>query len=133
MRADLRPSTCSSPATCTWHRRRQTAAYPLARTLLWWIGFSRKCQSGTDRWGGNRRDARLFARRQRDEEFGAVGAVICQRVQDNAFHLEARGQLAECVDLGMAIPNSPNQPAWQRNSIFEFFASLKLAVVLLAV
>jgi len=28
---------------------------------------------------------------------------------------------------------STEQPAWQRNPIFEFFASLKLAVVLLAV
>jgi hypothetical protein len=33
----------------------------------------------------------------------------------------------------MAKLNSSEQPAWQRNSIFEFFASLKLAVVLLAV
>ena len=33
----------------------------------------------------------------------------------------------------MAISNSSQQPAWQRNPIFEFFASLKLAVVLLAV
>jgi len=33
----------------------------------------------------------------------------------------------------MANSNSSEQPAWQRNSIFEFFASLKLAVVLLAV
>ena len=33
----------------------------------------------------------------------------------------------------MAIWNSSQWPAWQRNSIFEFFASLKLAVVLLAV
>jgi hypothetical protein len=33
----------------------------------------------------------------------------------------------------MANSNSPEQPAWQRNPIFEFFASLKLAVVLLAV
>jgi hypothetical protein len=33
----------------------------------------------------------------------------------------------------MAIPNSSRRPAWQRNSVFEFFASLKLAVVLLAV
>ena len=33
----------------------------------------------------------------------------------------------------MATSNSAEQPAWQRNSIFEFFASLKLAVVLLAV
>ena len=41
--------------------------------------------------------------------------------------------LAEDVDPGMENPNSSEQPAWQRNSIFEFFASLKLAVVLLAV
>src|SRR6266487_6787279 len=33
----------------------------------------------------------------------------------------------------MANSNSSEQPAWQRNPIFEFFASLKLAVVLLAV
>src|SRR5262245_640419 len=33
----------------------------------------------------------------------------------------------------MAISNSRKWPAWQRNPIFEFFASLKLAVVLLAV
>src|SRR5205809_4080304 len=33
----------------------------------------------------------------------------------------------------MATSNSAEQPAWQRNWIFEFFASLKLAVVLLAV
>src|SRR5438874_1876368 len=33
----------------------------------------------------------------------------------------------------MAISNLSQQPAWQRNPIFEFFASLKLAVVLLAV
>ena len=33
----------------------------------------------------------------------------------------------------MATSNSAEQPAWQRNPIFEFFASLKLAVVLLAV
>src|SRR5256714_564970 len=33
----------------------------------------------------------------------------------------------------MANSNSTEQPAWQRNPIFEFFASLKLAVVLLAV
>jgi hypothetical protein len=33
----------------------------------------------------------------------------------------------------MANSRSTEQPAWQRNSIFEFFASLKLAVVLLAV
>jgi hypothetical protein len=33
----------------------------------------------------------------------------------------------------MVTSNSSEQPAWQRNPIFEFFASLKLAVVLLAV
>jgi hypothetical protein len=35
------------------------------------------------------------------------------------------------VDLRMVTSNSSEQPAWQRNPIFEFFASLKLAVVLL--
>jgi hypothetical protein len=34
---------------------------------------------------------------------------------------------------GMALSNSSKPPSWQRNPIFEFFASLKLAVVLLAV
>jgi hypothetical protein len=33
----------------------------------------------------------------------------------------------------MARSNPSEQPAWQRNPVFEFFASLKLAVVLLAV
>jgi hypothetical protein len=33
----------------------------------------------------------------------------------------------------MAKSNSIEQPSWQRNPVFEFFASLKLAVVLLAV
>ena len=33
----------------------------------------------------------------------------------------------------MGHSNSREQPAWQRNLVFEFFASLKLAVVLLAV
>src|SRR5438309_4480390 len=33
----------------------------------------------------------------------------------------------------MANSNSSEHPAWQRNPLFEFFASLKLAVVLLAV
>jgi len=33
----------------------------------------------------------------------------------------------------MAKPNSSDQPLWQRNPVFEFFASLKLAVVLLSV
>jgi hypothetical protein len=35
------------------------------------------------------------------------------------------------VDLRMVTSNSSEQPAWQRNPIFEFFASLKLAMVLL--
>ena len=46
--------------------------------------------------------------------------------------VEALLHLAEDVDLRMAHSNSPEQPAWQRNPVFEFFASLKLAVVLLA-
>jgi hypothetical protein len=33
----------------------------------------------------------------------------------------------------MAKTNRPGQPAWMRNSLFEFFASLKLAVLLLSV
>jgi len=33
----------------------------------------------------------------------------------------------------MAAPSSPPRPSWQRNRVFRFFASLKLAVVLLAV
>lgn len=33
----------------------------------------------------------------------------------------------------MAKTNQPGQPAWMRNSLFEFFASLKLAVLLLSV
>src|ERR1700693_2330123 len=59
-------------------------------------------------------------------------------------HLECAVILAEDVDPGMTNSNSSEQPvrqsdglvprrAWQRNPIFEFFASLKLAVVLLAV
>ena len=33
----------------------------------------------------------------------------------------------------MAAPSSTSRPSWQRNPVFRFFASLKLAVVLLAV
>jgi uncharacterized membrane protein YfcA len=33
----------------------------------------------------------------------------------------------------MAAPSSTSRPSWQRNRVFRFFASLKLAVVLLAV
>jgi hypothetical protein len=51
----------------------------------------------------------------------------------DAIHLEHDIILAEDVDLLMVNSNSSEQPAWQRNPVFEFFASLKLAVVLLAV
>src|SRR5438128_364005 len=50
-----------------------------------------------------------------------------------AINLECNIILAEDVDLLMVNSNSSEQPAWQRNPLFEFFASLKLAVVLLAV
>src|SRR5437899_5251047 len=51
------------------------------------------------------------------------------------LHLEHNIILAEDVDLRMANSNSSEQSALggQRNPLFEFFASLKLAVVLLAV
>ena len=41
--------------------------------------------------------------------------------------------LAQDVDLRMARSTGSEQRLWQRNPLFEFFASLKLAVVLLAV
>src|SRR6266478_177438 len=41
--------------------------------------------------------------------------------------------LAEDVDLRMANSNSSARPVWQKNPLFRFFASLKLAVALLAV
>jgi hypothetical protein len=47
--------------------------------------------------------------------------------------IEASRHIAESVNPQMAHSRSIEQPAWQRNPIFEFFASLKLAVVLLAV
>src|SRR6266581_8278807 len=50
-----------------------------------------------------------------------------------AINLECNIILAEDVDLLIVNSNSSEQPAWQRNPLFEFFASLKLAVVLLAV
>ncbi|PYJ50562.1 MAG: hypothetical protein DME87_05975, partial [Verrucomicrobia bacterium] len=59
--------------------------------------------------------------------------IIRHRPAERSIHLEPRSILAEDVDLRMANSNSSEQPAWQRNPIFEFFASLKLAVVLLAV
>jgi hypothetical protein len=49
------------------------------------------------------------------------------------IHLEHDIILAEDVELLMANSNSSEKPAWQRNPVFEFFGSLKLAVVLLAV
>ncbi len=52
--------------------------------------------------------------------------------RSDAIHLEHDIILAEDVDLLMVNSNSSEQPAWQRNPVFEFFASLKLAVVLLA-
>jgi hypothetical protein len=47
--------------------------------------------------------------------------------------IEASRYLAESVNPQMVNFDSTEQPAWQRNPVFEFFASLKLAVVLLAV
>ena len=41
--------------------------------------------------------------------------------------------LAENIDLRMAGSTSSSRPQWQRNPVFKFFASLKLAVILLAV
>jgi hypothetical protein len=41
--------------------------------------------------------------------------------------------LAENIDLRMAGSTSSSRPQWQRNPLFKFFASLKLAVILLAV
>src|ERR1700752_4062438 len=63
----------------------------------------------------------------RVKSFAARGSVF----SNNAFHLETSILLAEYVYLRMVTSNSSEQPAWQRNPIFEFFASLKLAVVLL--
>ncbi len=58
--------------------------------------------------------------------------MIVDRIAKNST-IEASLHLAEDVDLLMANSSSTEQPAWQRNPVFEFFASLKLAVVLLAV
>ena len=62
---------------------------------------------------------------------GHPASVHPQSSQKTA--IEAPRYLAEDVDLRMANSNSSEQPAWQRNPVFGFFASLKLAVVLLAV
>jgi hypothetical protein len=62
----------------------------------------------------------------RVKSFAARGSVF--RQASNALRT-TRSTLN--VDLRMVTSNSSEQPAWQRNPIFEFFASLKLAVVLL--
>jgi hypothetical protein len=62
-----------------------------------------------------------------------IGSRFASVKSKRAIHLERNIILAEGVDLRMGNSNSTGQPAWQRNPIFEFFASLKLAVVLLAV
>jgi hypothetical protein len=49
------------------------------------------------------------------------------------LRFESAGILAENVALPMAKLDLSAQPAWQKNPVFEFFASLKLAVVLLTV
>src|SRR2546423_9712833 len=47
--------------------------------------------------------------------------------------IERERVLAEDVDLRMASSTPSTRPRWQRNRLFKFFASLKLAVILLAV
>ena len=70
-----------------------------------------------------------------DGDPGGEAAFILARPRSEPIHLpfERDRVLAEDVDLRMANSNSSEQPTWQRNPVFEFFASLKLAVVLLAV
>src|SRR6266567_3604517 len=57
---------------------------------------------------------------------------------DSAVIGQTRSLKRRATSLKVSIPqmvnsDSTEQPAWQRNPVFEFFASLKLAVVLLAV
>jgi hypothetical protein len=47
--------------------------------------------------------------------------------------VESAALLAENTRPRMAAPSSSSRPSWQRNPVFRFFSSLKLAVVLLAV
>ncbi len=54
-------------------------------------------------------------------------------VPQSGLKLERSSVLAQHIDLLMASMNSSARPRWQRNQLFKFFASLKLAVVLLAV
>src|SRR5438552_6625071 len=54
-------------------------------------------------------------------------------VPQSGLKLERASVLAQHIDLPMASTNSSARPRWQRNQLFKFFASLKLAVVLLAV
>ncbi|MGH8101164.1 MAG: hypothetical protein ACREIW_07695 [Chthoniobacterales bacterium] len=51
--------------------------------------------------------------------------------RNSAF--ERNSLFAENIDLRMAGSTSTLRPHWQRNPVFRFFASLKLAVILLAV
>jgi hypothetical protein len=50
-----------------------------------------------------------------------------------AIHLERSIILAEDVGLLMGAITSSSRPSWQRNRVFKLFASVKLAVILLAV
>jgi hypothetical protein len=96
--------------------------------------------------------ALLQATRPESDEFvriepaSAANREVVAAVADRCFLSKARKArtasapgvehariLAEALDLRMANFNSSESPAWQRNPFFEFFASLKLAVVLLAV
>ena len=70
-----------------------------------------------------------------DANLDGEAAFILASPAERLIHLlfERTHVLAEDIDLRMANSNSSDQPAWQSNPVFEFFASLKLAVVLLAV
>ena len=70
-------------------------------------------------------------RRQRPQLQHIASAAARPETDTNNSAIERSIILAENVDLRMT--NSSELLAWQRNPIFEFFASLKLAVVLLAV
>src|SRR5437773_8451319 len=64
--------------------------------------------------------------------FAASRVYLASR-SEIAIHLERSLIFAENVDLRMPATNSSSRPDWQRNALFKFFASLKLAVILLAV
>jgi len=65
-----------------------------------WIGFSEKCQSGSDRWQKRSPKARTHIRRQ------AVPQLRDQRVEDKAFHLTKHR-----VEVS---PQRPFQPPYGR-------------------